>query len=89
MSTLDPAVRDLLAAVHTALLAAKVRDYPVCAAQTTIENVLRWGDSVPDEITRGAAWLVHQPEVGEAADAKRVRFADRWDLDQAEKEQPA
>jgi hypothetical protein len=86
MSTLDPAVRDLLAAVHTALLAAKERDYPVCAAQTTIENVLRWGDSVPDEITRGAAWLVSQPEVGEAADAKRVRSADRWDEYQASKE---
>jgi hypothetical protein len=89
MSTLDPAVRDLLAAIHTALLAASVRDYPVCAAQTTIENALRYGDRIPDEITRGAAWLASRPEVGEAADAKRVRFADRWDLDHSAEELPA
>jgi hypothetical protein len=79
---MDPAVRDLLAAIRAALLAAEVRDYPVCAAQTTIENVLVWGDRLPDEVSRSAAWLLSQPEVGERADAKRVRFADRWDLDQ-------
>jgi hypothetical protein len=86
MTTLDPAVRDLLVAIHTALLAAKERDYPICAAQTTIDNALRYGNRIPDEIARGAAWLVNQPEVGEAADAKRVRFADRWDAYQATKE---
>jgi hypothetical protein len=86
MTSLDPAVRDLLAAIHTALLATEVRDYPVCAAQTTIENALRYGDLIPDEVARGAWWLINQPEVGEAADAKRVRFADRWDADQATRE---
>jgi hypothetical protein len=86
MSTLDPAVRDLLVAIHEALNATEHRDYPVCAVQTAIENVVRWGDVLPGEVARYADWLVNEPQVGELADAKRVRFADRWDLDQASKE---
>ena len=89
MNTLDPAVRGLLVAIDTALDAAELRDYPVCAVQTAVANVVRWGGRIPDEVARNADWLVNDPRVGEAADAKRVRSADRWDLYQASKELPA
>jgi hypothetical protein len=80
MTSLDPTIRDLLVAVHEALNGAEKRDYPVCAAQTAIRSAVLYGDLDPD-------WLVG--EVGELADATRVRVADRWDAYQATKEVPA
>jgi hypothetical protein len=87
MSTLDPAVRDLLVAIHEALNAAEVRDYPVCAVQTVIRSTVMYGDRIPGEVARNTDWLLG--ETAELADAKRVRFADRWDLYQTSREQPA
>jgi hypothetical protein len=82
MSTLDPNVRDLLVAIDTAVYAAGLSDYSLAAVSTTLRNVARYGLEAGD-----VAWLA--AAVGEAADAKRVRFADRWDLYQDSKEQPA
>jgi hypothetical protein len=79
MSTLDPAVRDLLAAIYTALDGAELRDYPVCAVQTICRSIALYGRAA-----EGAAWLAG--EVGELADAHRVRSADLY---QATKEQLA
>jgi hypothetical protein len=79
---LDPAVRDLLVAIDTAVDAAGLSDYSLAAVHTTLRNVALYGLEARD-----AAWLA--AEVGELSDAKRVRFADRWDLYQATKEQPA
>jgi hypothetical protein len=78
--TLDPAVRDLLVAIDTALDAAELHDYPVCAVQTAVRSAVLYGDPMSD-------WLLG--ETAELADAKRVRFADRWDECQATKEQSA
>jgi len=78
MNTLDPAVRDLLAAIHGALDAAELRDYPVCAAQTAIRSALAYGDLDAD-------WLVAGPM--ETADARRVRRADARDLYQTSRQQ--
>jgi hypothetical protein len=70
MSTLDPAVRDLLAAVYSALGAIEAPpSYPLSAAMVTIDEALRWGVE-----PRQARWL--DSETAEAADAKRVRRAD-------------
>jgi hypothetical protein len=80
MTSLDPTVRDLLVAVHEALNAAEVRDYPVCAAQSAIRSLVLYGDPLTD-------WLVS--DTAEAADARRVRRADRWDVYQATREVPA
>jgi hypothetical protein len=75
--TLDPVVRDLLVAIDTALRAAEVRDYPVCAASAAIRSAVLYGDPMSD-------WLLG--ETAELADAKRVRRADCWDEYQADKE---
>jgi hypothetical protein len=84
MSTLDPAIRDLLVAIHEALNAAEVRDYPVCAVQTAIRSTVLYGRPALQ-----TGWLLEDPQLAEAADARRVRSADRWDLYQASKEVPA
>jgi hypothetical protein len=80
MSILDPAVRDLLVAIHEALNGAELRDYPVCAAQTAIRSAVMFGDFG----WSASNWLVDQ--TGNPADAKRVRRADQWDLYQASEE---
>jgi Cft2 family RNA processing exonuclease len=78
---LDPAMlRDLLVAIDTALHAAEVRDYPVCAASAAIQSAVLYGEPMAD-------WLLG--ETAELADAKRVRRADYWDEYQATKELPA
>jgi hypothetical protein len=82
MTRLDPAVRDLLVAVHNALDAAELRDYPVCAAQTAIRSAVQY-----PQLGLPTDWLL--TELGEMADAKRVRVADRWDAYQATREMPA
>ena len=66
MTTLDPAVRDLLAAIHETLNGSG--NHPVAAAQVAIQSAVLYGDLT-------AGWLPL-----EAADAQRVRRADRWDL---------
>lgn len=76
---LTPEVRDLLLAIDTALNAAEVRDYPVCAVSSAIRSAVLYNDPATD-------WLLG--ETAELADAKRVRRADRWDDYQASKEQP-
>ena len=76
---MDPAVRDLLVAIDTAVAAAGLSDYSLAAVHTTLRNVARYGLEARD-----AAWLA--AEVGEVADTKRVRFADRWDAYQDSKE---
>jgi hypothetical protein len=80
MSTLDPAVRDLLVAIDTALDAAQVRDYPVCAVQSAVRSAVLYGDPMTD-------WLLG--ETAELADARRVRRADQWDLYQVTEGRPA
>lgn len=84
MTTLDPAVRDLLVAMHSTLDAAEHKGYPVCAVQTVIRSLMLYGR--PDELT---AWLLSDPQLAEAGDTHRVRRADRWDLYQATKDDPA
>jgi hypothetical protein len=74
--TLDPAMRDLLVAIDTALDAAERRDYPVCAVQTAVRSAVLYGDPMAD-------WLLG--ETAELADRKRVHFADVWDAYQASK----
>ena len=82
MSTLDPAVRDLLVAMHTTLDAAEHRDYPVCAVQTVIRSTVLYG--LDPLLT--SDWLLADPQLAEAGDAHRVRSTDAWDLYQASKE---
>jgi hypothetical protein len=71
--TLDLALRDLLVAIDTALDAAEVHDYPVCAVQTAVRSAVLYGAPMADWLLGGTA---------ELADAKRVRYADRWDATQ-------
>jgi hypothetical protein len=80
MTALNPSIRDLLVTVDTALDAAEVRDYPVCAIQSAVRSAVLYGDLMTD-------WLLG--ETAELADAKRVRVADRWDAYQATREVPA
>jgi hypothetical protein len=71
MNILNRAVRDLLVTVHEALNATEHPDYSVCAAQTAIRSLVlyEWTDT---------GWL---EDLLEAADAKRCRRADTWDLE--------
>ncbi len=84
MSTLDPAVRDLLVTIHGALDGAEAKGYAVCAAQTAIRSLLLYGH--PDLL---ADWMLSDPQLAEAGDAHRVRATDRLDLYDATKELPA
>src|SRR5688500_13752422 len=73
MSTLDPAVRDLLVAINDALDGAEQPDRPVHAARAAIQSAVRYGlDWSP------ARWL-HE-ETAEAADRRRVKVSDTHGL---------
>jgi hypothetical protein len=86
MNTIDAAVRDLLAAIDLALDAPEATKPSLRAAIRTAGY-----DGGSGSIADAAEWLGDRLacEDGEAADANRVRFADRWDQHQASKELPA
>ncbi len=74
MADLDSEVRDLLAAILNALDECGSRYYSPFAVKTALRSVLRHGG--PGFSPAWAAeWL--WSEVGDAADARRVRNADR------------
>jgi hypothetical protein len=76
MSTLDPAVCDLLAATHDAIQRPHVDPKAVFAASTAIRDVLLYPAAYKP--AQSAAWLRNYTV--EAQDAYRVRAADRLDL---------
>jgi hypothetical protein len=80
MNTLDPAVRDLLTAIYAAPGASEGR-FDVRAA---IESMARYPQ------VYSTAWSIRwlTDRAGEAADARRVRWTDLWDLSQASEELP-
>jgi hypothetical protein len=85
MNTLDPAVRDLLAAVVEVLDAA---DY--CPATNGVQSaisVAMRGGALSHRLEVAADYL--REHYAEPADAWRVRAADHVDLDRAAKELPA
>jgi hypothetical protein len=71
---LNPAVRDLLAAIHDALDAAEHPTRPVFAVQSVIESAVRYGQ----DDWSPAGWLYEQ--TAEAADRRRVQAADTHGL---------
>jgi hypothetical protein len=80
MSTLDPAVRDLLVAARDTLDAEEHPTSPTFAVQAVLGGLVRGGGST----TERTEYL--REAFGEAADANRVRFADRIALYQASKD---
>jgi len=76
MTTLDPDLRDLLTAVHDVLERPDWDPQASHNARAAIESVLRY--PLTSEPRRVAAWL--RDRHVEAADAGRVRAADRTAL---------
>jgi hypothetical protein len=85
MSTLDPAVRELLTAMHDALARPDLNPQAPYTAQEAIRCVLRYPTISPP--AQMAAWV--QDQTVASADANRVRAADRIALHTATRELPS
>jgi hypothetical protein len=77
VSVLDPAVRDLLAAINTALDGGWANRPAIRAA---IQSTLRF-----EEPADSARWLVEDEQATAAADTSRVRAGDLRELYQADR----